>query len=166
MKTLFFSTIVAVVAASAVNAEVVRARITYVEPRYETVYQNNPTTQCYDVEVPVYGNTGGGANGGDVLSGMIIGGLLGKGATGNDRGAAVGAILGGVIAGDNNNGRQVITGYRIERQCKQVNSRSQTQQLKNYFIRFEWNGLSGTAYTYNNYRVGDGIDANANLNAN
>jgi uncharacterized protein YcfJ len=166
MKNFLLGTTIAIITSTAASADVVRARITHVEPRYETVYQNNPTTQCYDVEVPVYGNTGGGATGGDVLGGMIIGGLLGKGATGNDRGAAAGAVLGGMIAADNNNGRRVVTGYRVERQCEQVNTKSRVRQIKNYFIRFEWNGHRGQAYTYNNYRVGDRIDATVSVTAN
>lgn len=166
MKNLLLATTIAIVTSSAAVADVVRARITHVEPRYETVYNNVPTTQCRDVEVPVYGNVGGGATGGDVLGGMIIGGLLGKGATGKDDGAAIGAILGGMVAADNNNGRRVITGYQIQRQCNEVYETRQVRQIKNYLIRFEWNGHYGQAYTYNNYRVGDRIDATVSLAAN
>ena len=81
---------------------------------------------CTNVEVPIYGTVtrqGGGANGGDVLAGMIIGGLLGKGATGKDDGAAGGAVLGGIIAADKANQPRtetVITGYKTERQCQNV----------------------------------------------
>ena len=95
-----------------------------------------------------------------------IGGLLGKGATGNDRGAAAGAVLGGIIAADNNNGRRVVTGYQIQRQCNEVYETRQVRQIKNYLIKFEWNGHYGQAYTYNNYRVGDRIDATVSVRAN
>ena len=142
------------------------ATITNVTANYQEVTTNQPVTICNDVEVPIYGNTGGGATGGDVLGGMIIGGLLGKGATGNDRGAAAGAVLGGMIAADNNNGRRVVTGYQIQRQCNEVYETRQVRQLKNYFIRFEWNGHYGQAYTYNDYRVGDRIDATVTVRAN
>ncbi len=97
---------------------------------------------------------------------MIIGGLLGKGVTGDDGGAAAGAVLGGIIAADNNNGRRVITGYQIQRQCNEVYETQQVRQIKNYFIRFEWNGHYGQAYTYNDYRVGDRIDATVSVRAN
>jgi len=76
------------------------ATITNVRPNYQEVTTNQPITICNDVEVPIYGNTGGGASGADVLGGMIIGGLLGKGVTGKDNGAAAGAVLGGIIAAD------------------------------------------------------------------
>lgn len=164
-KFLLTSAILALTATTAL-AETVRARITYVEPRYETVTQYQSSTQCHNVEVPVYGTTGGGASGGDVLAGMIIGGLLGKGVTGDDQGAAAGAVMGGVIAADNNRPRQVITGYRMERQCNEVSVPVQVSQVRDYLIRFEYNGLTGSAYTYNRYNIGDRISATVSIRAN
>ena len=35
-----------------------------------------------------------------LIIGMIVGGILGKGITGKDNGAAAGAVMGGVIAAD------------------------------------------------------------------
>lgn len=168
MKNLLVTTAVLATMATSTIAETVRARITYVEPRYETVTEYRTTTQCYNVEVPVYGTVrGNGANGGDVLAGMIIGGLLGKGVTGNDNGAAAGAVMGGVIAADNgNSSRQVVTGYRTERQCEQTNVPTQVNQLRDYLIRFEYNGMTGSAYTYNHYNVGDRISATTSIRAN
>lgn len=168
MKNFLLATTLLAVSASAAAAETVRARITYVEPRYETVTQYQTTTQCHNVEVPVYGTVnGGGATGGDVLAGMIIGGLLGKGVTGDDQGAAAGAVMGGVIAADNGNrSRQVVTGYRTERQCNEVVTPVQVNQVRDYLIRFEYNGLTGSAYTYNHYNIGDRISATVSIRAN
>jgi len=166
MKKLLITT--AVLFATATSAFATEyARITKIEPRYQTSYQNVPTTQCKDVEVPIYGTVqGGGASGGDVLAGMIIGGLLGKGVTGKDDGAAAGAVLGGVIAADKGNqNRQVITGYTTERQCSEVMIRQEVNQIKDYRITFEWNGVYGSAYTYNNYSVGQRIPVEVNLRA-
>ena len=163
----FLTSIAFVLAAAPSVAETVSARITDVEPRYQTVYQNVPRTQCQNVEVPIYGTVqGGGATGGDVLGGMIIGGLLGKGVTGKDNGAAAGAVIGGIIAADQGNrSRQVITGYKTERQCSEVIVREETRQVKDYVITFEWNGVYGSAYTYNNYRVGQRIPVEVSLRA-
>ena len=166
MKKLLITT--AVLFATATSAFATEyARITKIEPRYQTSYQNVPTTQCQDVEVPIYGTVqGGGATGGDVLAGMIIGGILGKGVTGKDDGAAAGAVLGGVIAADKGNqSRQVVTGYRTERQCSEVMVRQEVNQVKDYRITFEWNGIYGSAYTYNNYYVGQRIPVEVNLRA-
>lgn len=166
MKKLMITTAILVSTATASLAQEY-ARITQIEPRYQTSYQNVPTTQCQNVEVPVYGTVqGGGASGGDVLAGMIIGGILGKGLTGKDNGAAAGAVMGGVIAADKGNGsRQVITGYRTERQCSEVMVRQQVNQIKDYLITFEWNGVYGSAYTYNNYRIGQRIPVEVSVRA-
>ena len=45
-----------------------------------------------------------GADAGDVLGGMIIGGVFGKALSGNDQGAGVGAVIGGMIAAEENQG--------------------------------------------------------------
>ena len=87
---------------------------------YKEVIKEVPQQSCRTVEVPVYkeGTTGGGANGGDVLAGMIIGGLLGKGASGNDKGAAAGAVIGGIVAADKGQKKEtVIVGYKQQQQC-------------------------------------------------
>ena len=69
----------------------------------------------YDVLI-----VGGGASGTDVLGGMIIGGLLGKGITGKDNGAAAGAVLGGIFQADKKQNKQnQIVGYRQQQQCYQ-----------------------------------------------
>ena len=166
MKKLLITT--AVLFATATSAFATEyARITKIEPRYTTGYQNVPATHCQDVQVPIYGTVQGqGATGGDVLAGMIIGGILGKGVSGNDKGAAAGAVMGGVIAADNgNSNRQVVTGYRTETQCSEVMVREQVSQIKDYLITFEWNGVYGTAYTYNNYNIGQRIPVEVRLRA-
>lgn len=91
-----------------------------------TVVTQIPTTKtrCQNVEVPIYedvqvqGNAAGGA-----LAGMIIGGILGKGVSGNDDGAAAGAVIGGLIGADKGSKPKTerrIVGYQNQRQCSEV----------------------------------------------
>lgn len=148
-------------------AESVQAIITNIEPRYRFVEVTMPVEHCNEYQVPIYGTvTGQGATGGDVLAGMIIGGLLGKGITGDDGGAAAGAVMGGVIAADQNNrNTQVVTGHRTEVRCETVYERGSERQLRDYLITYEWNGVVGQSYTLNNYRIGQRIPAVVNLQA-
>lgn len=93
-----------------------------VQDHYKTVYDRIPYTEtvCNIVDVPIYGNVGGGASGTDVLTGMIIGGLIGKGVTDKDKGAAAGAVIGGMIAADKKQNKEGIVGYRQEERCKDI----------------------------------------------
>lgn len=123
-----------------------------VQDHYTEVSKRYPYTQteCTTVDVPIYGRSSGGASAGDVLGGMIIGGLIGKGVTNKDNGAAAGAVIGGMIAADKNQGKEVITGYRQQQQCKDVTRydiRTETvyshstitfwQDGKKYSLRFQ-----------------------------
>lgn len=63
--------------------------VTDVEPAYQTNYVNRPSEQCQVVQVPVYGRTGNGASGLEVIGGALIGGLFGKAVTDKDEGAIV-----------------------------------------------------------------------------
>ena len=132
--------LVSALAATSASAETTNATI---EDIYATVVEQTPYTRqvCQNVEVPIYGTVtrqGGGASGGDVLTGMILGGLLGKGATGKDDGAAAGAVLGGIIAADKANKPRtetVITGYKTERQCENITEyKSVNKKVYDYSI--------------------------------
>ena len=85
---------------------------------YNNVVVSTPHEKrlCEEYQVPIYGQKGS-VDGGDVLMGMIIGGLLGKGVTGQDNGAAAGAVFGGVIAADKGSKRS-IQGYKTETKCR------------------------------------------------
>ena len=163
---LFTTAAVIALTATASFADTYRATITKVEPNYGYRQVSVPNTVCQNVDVPIYGTVqGGGASGGDVLGGMILGALLGKGIGGNDKGAAAGAVLGGVIAADNNRSRQVITGYQTQQQCQQTVSYENQRYLKNNKIYFTWNGINGTAHTYNNYNIGAVIPITISIQA-
>ncbi len=100
--------------------------------------------ECYDVETPIYGRQQGGDAGAGALGGMILGGILGKGLTGDDGGAAAGAVLGGIIGANEaqNGSKRVITGYRLERKCDTVTRyRDTTRKVYDYsVVTFRQNG--------------------------
>jgi uncharacterized protein YcfJ len=162
-----FTTVVMLIATTLPSyADTVRATVTSIQPIYHNTTTRTPSNICQNVEVPVYGTVqSGGASGGDVLTGMIIGGLLGKGVTGKDNGAAAGAVIGGIISADNKRSKQVITGYRVESQCHTTYVNSTQRQLKHYKIWFTWNGINGSAATYNVYQIGDRIPVEVSLRA-
>ena len=114
MKYLSIIAILFTSAASAENS--VRGNVT---DYYNNVVVSTPHEKrlCEEYQVPIYGLQGS-VDGGDVLMGMIIGGLLGKGVTGQDNGAAAGAVFGGVIAADKGSKKTVIQGYKTETKCR------------------------------------------------
>ncbi len=96
---------------------------------------------------------------------MIIGGLLGKGATGKDKGAAAGAVLGGIIAGSPKKTKSRIVGYEPVKNCEVRKVPKTIRHIKNYTIDYKWRGIIGSSYTYNNYSIGDQIPISININA-
>ena len=167
MKNLL-ATVALISVAGVAQAETRYAKITNITPNYRTVYMNVPQQQCQDVEVPIYGTVQGGGNAVEgALTGAIIGGILGEALGGkNERNA--GAVFGAIVGGDKaaNGTRQVVTGYKIERQCSEVMVREQQREIKNYTITYRWNGITAQSYTYNRYNVGDQIPVSVSINAN
>lgn len=128
--------------AMACTPAVANQSVTNVRVFHHTVdVVHDVTTQqyvCETISVPVY--TEGEANPGDFLVGAIIGGLLGGTVTDSDKGAAVGAFTGGVIAAEK--GKKKIAGYREQEVCNTENVT--TQQLMPTYshstIRFHLDG--------------------------
>ena len=144
------------------------ATITNVQPNYQTVYRNIPTTSCQDIEVPIYGRTQGQASTGDTVLGAVIGGALGNqvgGGSGKDAMTVLGAIVGADIANKRAGQRQII-GYESQRQCSDVLFYEDQERVKNYTIWYDWNGVQGRSYTFNQYSVGDRIPVSISINAN
>lgn len=140
------ATLVAGLIGSTANAQSVEANV---QDIFTTTYQEVPYTQreCVDVEIPVYseryrqGNAAEGA-----ILGMIIGGIGGKAITGQNNGAAAGAVIGGMIGADraqnSTTTQRVITGYRTEERCTNVTRyRREEQVVYDYsIITFSING--------------------------
>jgi uncharacterized protein YcfJ len=156
---------IALLVAAPVSAETISVygRVTHVEPVYSKSYVDVPQTVCYDVKVPVTGRTHAGT--GDVLAGAIIGGVIGNqfgGGSGKDAATVLGAILGADVA--TNNGRQVVTGYRYERQCETQYVTNVQQSISGWTVYYRWNDLSGSFNTNrDNYVVGDRVLLNVTV---
>jgi len=168
MKTLATAALIAMTTTTAM-AETVRATITRVEPNYGYRQVDMPVQRCETVEVPIYGTVQGGGNATEgAIGGALIGGILGQALGGDKNSRNAGAIFGAIVGGDKaaNGNRQVVTGYKTERQCHTIISTETERYIKNSKIYFTWNGIEGTAYTYNNYRTGQRIPVTVTLQAN
>lgn len=132
--------------------------VTSVTPQYRNV--NSPVTvqDCRDVQVPVYGNSGGVNTEGAILGG-IVGGIVGNqvgGGSGREAATGVGAMIGAIVGGNSGN-RQTITGYRTERQCTNRTVNESRRELTDYLVTYEVFGVEQTANVATPYRVGDTI---------
>lgn len=160
MKKLIAATAMLTVASCAAAETLtmnVKGTVTAVQPLTRVVGVERPHRSCNTVEVPVYGNISGGASAGDVLGGMIIGGLLGKGATGNDRGAAAGAVIGGMVSADRKT-QQGIVGYRQEQRCTTEYITELQERSTGYKVTIEVDGNTFDTITNRKHRVGQQVE--------
>jgi len=133
------------------NVEKIKAPVVNVEEKFKTVRTNQPTKQCYEVQVPVGGNGTSGVFGGtndalngqsDALAGAIIGGVIGNkiGSKNNkkDLGTALGIIIGSNI-GRNNNNSQSGT-YQTQTRCEMQNNFVEQIVSAGYVVTFNLDG--------------------------
>lgn len=152
---------VAVLTATSAFAQSEYATVLRVRPVYENVKVPAVRTQCYSVNVPVYGQERfdqGSAIAGGIIGG-IIGNQIGRG-TGNDIATGAGAITGVIIGGRQSNG---IVGYRKDTRCEDIIFYEDEERIKNYRITYEWNGIQQEGYTFTRHQVGDKILINISL---
>lgn len=150
----YLTLITALVAATPAVAETVKAEVSH---QYVTVFESVPYTrkECVMVDVPVYGTVekkGNAAEG--AFLGMILGGLAGKGITGDDGGAAAGAVMGGIIGADQASKPKPnteIIGYRSERQCDQVTYYKDVEREVYDYSIITWK-QNGQTYTTTFYK--------------
>ena len=148
------------VAANAENYAI----ITNVTPNYSYTKSYTQEKSCHTIREPIYGDISShDTKSGDVLTGLVLGGLFGKGVTGKDKGAAAGAVLGGIIAANRNKTKSTIIGYRKVPNCEIVQSPRTIKTIKNYRIDYEWGGIFGSSYTHNNYQIGQHIPVSVNI---
>ena len=169
MYKLILTAAITSLATGPLFASELNAIVTQVEPNYETITEYTPVKICREEQVPIYGNnTQGQSDAGNVLLGMILGGVSGKIITGEDGGAAVGAIAGGLIGANNNNNNSstgTIVGYRTVQSCSTENRQTSSTELRNYKITYNFYGAIGSSYSYNNYNLGDNIPVHVSVTA-
>ena len=137
-----------------------------IEPVYSNTNVYTPETRCRDVRVPVYGKvvSGSGASGADVLGGMVVGALLGKALTNDNNAAGVGAVMGGVVAAEQQKKITTkIVGYNTEQRCEVVQTVSQQSAIKDYRVIYSWNGFTGSSLTGRYYEIGSKIQVKVGL---
>ena len=109
---------------------------------YEDVTISKPyeVNECYFKEVPVYSELPPTTiQGADVVTGMLLGGLLGKVVTGKDKGAVGGAMLGGVLSATPRKGQRMLRGHMKEEVCH-IKTKSEWVTTREYMyslITFE-----------------------------
>ena len=132
------------------------ATIDDIVQNYEHVTYLNPVKVCKDMEIPIYGEgTAGKTKSGDLLLGMILGGITGKVLIGNDKGAAIGAIGGSLIANDKaQKPNQIIVGYKQERRCTLEHREVHEKVPTDYTVIYSWKGIYGRSYTTQPYAIG------------
>ena len=159
INTIIIATVLAFAAGALgqlVNAEEYHpsqfATVVEVRTNYHYVTETQPVRVCRDVEIPIYEKQSG--NSGDVLLGMILGGVSGKVITGDDGGAAVGAIAGALIGAE---GGQKVVGYRVENVCETHRVKRDKRVIADYTITYMWMGILGETITWKEHKIGDEV---------
>ena len=173
LKTAFIAIILAFVAGSIGQLITGGARaegsihgvVNEVTQNYEYVTYLDPVKVCKDMEIPIYGEgPSRRTKSGDLLLGMILGGITGKVILGNDKGAVIGAVGGSLIANDKaSKSDRVIVGYKQERRCTLEHREVNKKIATDYSVEYSWNGIYGKAYTTTRYSVGDKIPITVNI---
>jgi len=146
----------------------VDATVVEVVPKYRTSTISTPRNVCVEVEVPVYGKTGGNHDKtGDVLTGAILGGIIGNN-IGNGKGnGAAGAVIGGLLGnahGDNRNrGQDVIVGYRKENRCTTEYDTVTQETFSHNIVIAEFAGIKYQYETTRNVSVGQTVQARVSV---
>jgi uncharacterized protein YcfJ len=134
------------------------ATVVDVEPQYVYSYVPSTQEQCSQVQVPVYGQTNPSPN--DVLTGAIIGGVIGNqfgGGSGKDIATALGAVIGANKAGQPRSG---VVGYQTEYRCQLVTVETETRHFDHYRVTYKYKGHYYAIETNKLYEVGQRIYIN------
>jgi|TARA_A100001011_G_C14252891_1_gene818713 uncharacterized protein YcfJ len=135
-KLLTIATMATMMFAGVASAGTVRVNGEVID-HFKTVIDREP----YKVEVceKVSNKTPGSATTGDLLTGAIIGGIIGKAITNKDDGAAAGAVLGTIITNENKreNGSTTTTHDRCFWETRYKESQRTTYSHSTFTFEFE-----------------------------
>jgi len=120
MMRKYVSVLIAASMIGAVQAEVPESIAGTVVDHYSdrSDFVEYPVTSCHEEQLPVYDRRGYKPSGASIMGGIILGGILGKALTGDNKGVKGGAVLGGLTAAQSRSPR--IIGYRILEICSEV----------------------------------------------
>jgi hypothetical protein len=129
-KKLKYSICATLLCSPVYSGEWVKARVLQVNPQYSNSTQIVEREVCNVTREPVRRTVTN--NGGDVLTGMILGGIFGGTITESDKGARNGAIIGGLLAGNNN--QTTVMSHRNVRRCWIEHHRQPANFISGYNI--------------------------------
>ena len=122
------------------------ARVTRVEPIYETTTYRVPRDECWSEQVPVHSSYGAPHSSTGPILGAIIGGAIGNALghhevnkkVGTIAGVALGASVGRDVSYRNRDDDRV--SYRDERVCKTVADTETREEVVAYRVFYTYNG--------------------------
>jgi len=130
-----------------------QARVTGVQPVYETVSYTVPREQCSEQRVQT--GSGGGTSTAIPLLGAIAGGALGSAvAHGHDNkqaGALIGSVFGGAVGYDvaRRNATPRYATYGIQEVCSEVQDVHEEERISGYTVRYTYLGQTYSTFTRN-----------------
>ena len=149
----------------AAKADAMWGKVWHVESAFVTVKKYQNQHQCSIRRIPIYSESyqqGRQNSSGDLLVAMIIGGIFGHAFSGNNDGAAAGAVLGALIQNDNANNSgtgRFISGYEDREVCDIVRVPT-TVQEKRYVVHWKKGTMRGHFFSRKQHAVGEVVKIN------
>tara|TARA_B100000900_G_scaffold392361_1_gene387771 strand:+ start:250 stop:843 length:594 start_codon:yes stop_codon:yes gene_type:complete len=153
--------IMAAKADGVVSSEQVYGEVWHVERLLVNINKNERQQRCSIRKVPVYGEHyqqhGQGSSTGDLLGAMVLGGIFGHALSGNNDGAAAGAVLGALVQNDRSNNQSTgrfIAGYEDREVCDIV-SVPTTVKAYRYVVHWKKRNMRGHFFSKKERFVGE-----------
>ena len=136
------------------------AEIWHVERLQISVNEYTNQRRCTIKRIPIYGESyqqGRQNSSGDLLGAMIIGGIFGHALSGNNDGAAAGAVLGALVQNDKANSQSTgryIAGYENREVCDIVTVPTSVKQYR-YVVHWKKSNMRGHFFSKKERFVGE-----------